>query len=127
MDRAGGIWSDVYLALGQSADALTEADRAVAAFERAPTGQRNPGSERMTRIEQVRAHLTLGEFDGAAEALTPVLGTAAEHRVRPLLQRLAEVRTQAMTCEQSDEPASRTLREAITDFRRQAVIAELTT
>ncbi len=46
VDRAGGFWSDVYLTLGQPADALTEADRAVAAFERAPTERRNPGSER---------------------------------------------------------------------------------
>jgi hypothetical protein len=37
------------------------------------------------------------------------------------------VRTQATTCEQPDEPALRGLREAITDFRRQAVIDELTT
>ncbi|MGH3837949.1 MAG: hypothetical protein ACRDSF_19950, partial [Pseudonocardiaceae bacterium] len=73
------------------------------------------------------AHLTLGQFDGAVEALSPVLDTAAEHRVRPLLQRLAEVSTQTMTCEQHDEPALCTLREAITHFRRQAVIAELTT
>jgi hypothetical protein len=67
------------------------------------------------------------QFDGATEALTPVLGTPAEHRVRPLLQRLTEVRTQAMTCEQPDDPALRGLCEAITDFRRQAVIAELIT
>lgn len=127
VDRAGGFWSDVYLALGQPADALTEADRAVAAFERAPTEQRNPGSERMARVQQVRAHLTLGQFDGAAEALTPVLGTAAEHRVRPLLQRLAEVRAQVMTCEQQDEPALCALREAITEFRRHAAVAELAT
>jgi hypothetical protein len=111
----------------QPADALTEADRAVAAFERAPTEQRSPGSERMARIQQVHAHLTVGQFDGAAEALTPVLGTTAEHRVRPLLQHLAEVRTQVMTCEQPDEPPLRALREAITDFRRQAVVAELIT
>jgi hypothetical protein len=117
----------VYLALGQPVNALTEADRAVAAFEWAPTEQRNPGSERMARIQQVRAHLTLGQFDGAVEALSPVLDTAAEHRVRPLLQRLAEVRTQAMACGPQNEPTLRELREAITDFRRQAVVAELST
>ena len=99
----------------------------MAEFERAPAERRNPGSERMARVQQVRAHLSLGQFDGAAEALTPVQGTAAEHRVRPLLQCLAEVRTQAMMCEQQDEPALRGLREAITDFRRQAVVAELST
>ncbi|MGH3930440.1 MAG: hypothetical protein ACRDTF_10740, partial [Pseudonocardiaceae bacterium] len=66
VDRAGGVWSDVYLALAQPAAALIEADRAVAAFERTPTQLRNHGSERMARLQQVRAHLALGQFDGAA-------------------------------------------------------------
>ena len=81
VDRAGGFWSDVCLALGQPADALIKADRAIAAFEQAQTERRNPGSERMARLQQVRAHFTLGQFDGAVEALSPVLlDTAAEHR-----------------------------------------------
>lgn len=125
MDRAGGFWSDVHLTLAQPADALIEADRAVAAFERAPIQQRNVGSERMARIQQVRAHLTLGQFDGAAETLTPVLDTSAEHRVRPLLQRLDEVHTQAAACEQQGEPTLCALREAITDFQRHGIVGEL--
>jgi transcriptional regulator with XRE-family HTH domain len=124
VDRAGGFWSDVYLALVQPAEALTEADRAVAAFEQAPVQRRNPGSERMARIQQVRAHLALSQFDGAAETLTPVLDTAPEHRVRPLLQRLGEVHAQMATCGR-DEPLLRALREAITDFRRHAAVVEL--
>lgn len=126
VDRAGGFWSDVHLSLDQPAAALTEADRAVAAFERAPAQRRNPGSERMARVQQVRAHLALGQFDGAAETLTHVLDTAPEHRVRPLLQRLSEVYAQAATCEQRDEPTLCALREAIIDFQRHAVTAELT-
>jgi transcriptional regulator with XRE-family HTH domain len=124
--RAGGLWSEVYLALSQPADALAEADRAVAAFEQTPAERRNVGSERMARTKQVRGHLALGQLDGAVEALSPILDTPAEHRVRPLLQRLDEVHTQALTCKQQDEPALRGLREAITDFRRQAVVPELT-
>lgn len=127
MDRAGGFWSDVHLALGQPANALIEADRAVAAFERAPRQQRNLGSERMARIQQVRAHLALGQFDGAAETLTPVLVTAPEHRVRPLLQRLGEVHTQAAASAQRGEPTLCALRKAITDFQRHAVVADLRT
>lgn len=117
VDRAGGFWSDVYLALAQPTAALIEADRAVAVFERTPTPRRNLGSERMARVQQVRAHLALGQFDGAAETLAPVLDTAPEHRVRPLLQRLGEVLEQAaVACGQRSEPALSTLREAITDF-----------
>ncbi|MGQ0773415.1 MAG: hypothetical protein ACT4NY_03200 [Pseudonocardiales bacterium] len=124
-DRAGGFWSDVHLALAQPTAALIEADRAVAACELAPTQRRNPGSERMARIQQVRAHLALGQFDGAAETLIPVLDTPPEHRVRPLLQRLDEVHAQAVACEQRGEPTLHTLCEAITDFQRHAVVAEL--
>lgn len=65
VDRAGGFWSDVYLALGQPTDALAEADGAVAVFERVPTEWRNPGSERMARVQQVRAHVALSQLDGA--------------------------------------------------------------
>ena len=86
---------------------------------------RPPGG---VRLQQVQAHLALGQYDGAAEALTPVLrDTPPEHRVRPLLQRLDEVHTQSLTCEQPREPILCTMREAITDFRRQAVVAELIT
>lgn len=125
-DRAGGFWSDVYLALGQPADALTEADGAVAVFERASTERRNPGSERMARVQQVRAHLALSQLDGAYEALAPVLDTNPEHRVRPLVQRLGEVNTQVATCKQRDEPLSCAMRDAITVFRQQAAVTELT-
>lgn len=47
--------------------------------------------------------------------------------VRPLLQRLAEVRIQTMTCNHPGEPILCAMRETITDFRRQAVVAELIT
>jgi transcriptional regulator with XRE-family HTH domain len=121
VDRAkGGFWSDVHLALGESADALAEANRAVAAFERAAPPRRNLGSERMARLQQVRAHLALRQFDGAEAALmTVLLDTAPEHRVRPLLQRLGEVHTQLLTCDQHSEPILCTMREAITDFQRE--------
>jgi transcriptional regulator with XRE-family HTH domain len=123
VDRAGGFWSDVYLALGQPTDALAEADGAVAVFERVPTEWRNPGSERMARVQQVRAHLALSQLDGAYETLAPVLDTVPEYRVRPLVQCLGEVHTQAATCNQRDEPLLRAIRDAIVVFRKQAIVA----
>jgi transcriptional regulator with XRE-family HTH domain len=122
---AGGFWSDVHLMLGQPAAALAEADRAVAASERAATEQRNHGSERMARLQQVRTHLAQDQFEGAADALAPVLQTAPEHRVRPMLQRLTQVQMQAMGHEQRNEPTLTTIGEAIVDFRRQTAVAEL--
>ncbi len=125
VDRARGFWSDLRLTLGQPAEALTEADAAVTASERAPVGRRNHGSERMARLQQVRAHVALRQYDGAAEALAPVLrDTAPEHRVQPLLQRLGEVLSQSSTVRHRGEPTLSTMHEEIIDFRRQAVVAD---
>lgn len=44
--RAGGFWSDAYLALGDAVSALSYADDAVASFEATPVNVRNFGSER---------------------------------------------------------------------------------
>ncbi len=74
-ERAAGLWSDTHLALGEPQLTLEHADRGVSLFEAAPHALRNPGSERMVRLQQVKAHLLLGELDGARECLTPVLAT----------------------------------------------------
>ncbi len=89
--RAGGFWSDTHLSLGSAREALQYADSAVIDFESVPIDRRNLGSERMVRCQQVKAYFLSDEFDGAAEALMPILDTAPEHRVRPLLQRVEEI------------------------------------
>ncbi len=89
--RAGGFWSDTHLAVGNTKEALLYADAAVRGFEVPPNDLRNFGSERMVRCQQVKAHLLAGEFDGAGEALMPVLDTVPEYRVRPLCQRVDEI------------------------------------
>jgi len=64
-----------------------------------------------------------GHVGGRREQNNEV-GDHGIHRLsEPLLQRLDEVHTQSLTC----EPILCTMREAITDFRRQAVVAELIT
>jgi hypothetical protein len=78
----------------------------------------------MVRLQQVRARLALGELDGAADALVPVLATAPEHRVRPLLHRLAEVRKAAAGY--AAEPLATQIRDGIREFARHPVVAELT-
>lgn len=120
--RASGFWSDLHLALDAPADALAETDRAVAVFEATPASDRNAGSERMVRLQQVRAHLALGELDGAREALVPVLDTPPEHRVRPLAQRCAVIHTQ--TSAYADEAIIREMQDAIVAFGHEAVVPQ---
>lgn len=66
--RATGFWSDVHLAVGDAKSALNHSIEAVQQFERVPQETRDLGSERMARCQVVKAHLSLGELDGAHAA-----------------------------------------------------------
>jgi tetratricopeptide (TPR) repeat protein len=114
--RAGGFWSDTYFALGEAQDALTLADDAVQTFEKLPAAERNAGSERMVRCQHVKAYLLMQEYDGAREALTPVLTTAPEHRVSPLVRRVSEIGALARG---NDAPGLQEVRERAFEFTRQ--------
>ncbi|MFD7659959.1 hypothetical protein ACFV4N_38785 [Actinosynnema sp. NPDC059797] len=126
VDRAGSLWSDTELALGRAEGALALADRAVAQFEAAPDEHRNHGSERMARLQQVKAHLVMGDLRAAEQALRPVLDTPATNRVRPLVHRVTEVGTLAARAGRSADPVARSIQGAVADFRRDTVIRELT-
>jgi Helix-turn-helix domain len=89
--RAGGLWSDTQLALGEAEDALSHANEAISIFEKTSSLLCNLGSERMVRCQQVKSHLLLDELDGVWESLAPVLDTAPQHRVQPLIQRVDEI------------------------------------
>ncbi|GAA1313676.1 helix-turn-helix transcriptional regulator [Saccharothrix xinjiangensis] len=126
VDRAGSLWSDTELALGRAEGALALADRAVAQFEATSDERRNRGSERMARLQQVKAHLVLGDLRAAEQALRPVLDTPVDSRVRPLVHRVAEVDTLVVQAGWSADPAGRSIRGAVADFRRDTVSRELT-
>jgi hypothetical protein len=122
-DRAASLWSDTHLALREPDDALRLAADAVAAFEATPDDQRNAGSERMARVQVVKAHIQRRELDGAAEQLAPVLATAPEYRVRPLLQRVAEV---GKMVDKSNARVARGITTGVTEFGRHPAQVELT-
>jgi hypothetical protein len=122
-ERAEGIWSDAHLALGEAQYTLDHADRGVALFEAAPHAQRNYGSERMVRLQQVKAHLELGQLDGAAEALAAVLATPTEYRVRPLIHRISEVAAITRTERYTTESTARAMHEGIREFVRRPATA----
>ncbi|WP_090063708.1 hypothetical protein [Lentzea flaviverrucosa] len=125
LDRAGSLWADTRLSLGEADEALAYADRAVAAFEATPVHLRNLGSERMTRLVQTKAHLVRGDMGGAEHTLGPVLETAPQHRVRPLLHRVAEVDMIAAQTGNPTDPITRRVRSSIAEFQRDSVIKEL--
>lgn len=118
-ERAEGIWSDAHLALGEAQYMLDHADRGVALFEAAPHALRNYGSERMVRLQQVKARLEVGELDGAVEALSTVLATPTEYRVRPLIHRISEIAAITRTERYAAETKARAMHEGIREFVRR--------
>ncbi|MGH7883829.1 MAG: helix-turn-helix domain-containing protein, partial [Candidatus Dormibacteraceae bacterium] len=119
ISRAGGVWSDTYLQLGDAASALSYADQAVSDFESTASGARNLGSERMVRCQQVKSHILLGELDGAVSSLDPIIETAPEHRVGPLAQRVREI-TEMVTnrTEFNSAPMAEHIKDAALEFQR---------
>ncbi|MGH3625361.1 MAG: hypothetical protein ACRDQ5_26865 [Sciscionella sp.] len=124
-DRVSGLWSDTQLTLGAAEAALELTDRGVAAFDAISSQQRNWGSERMVRLQKVRAHLALSQLDGAELALAPVLDTAPEHRVRPLLVRMNDVYTAATTSRHASEPIVARIRSDVLAFQQAATVRDL--
>ena len=99
----------------------------MAAFEATPEDQRNVGSQRMVRVQVVKAHLQRRELDGAAEALGPVLTTPPEHRVRPLLHRVSEVGMMVTALDKGKMRIGRGIAAGVAEFGRHPALAELTT
>jgi transcriptional regulator with XRE-family HTH domain len=123
LDRASGtFWSDTQLTLGAAEPALDHADRAIATFETTPAARRDLAVERVVRLQKVRAHLALNQLDGAEDALAPVLDTAPEHRVRPLLMRMDEV--YAASRHPSD-PITTRIRSEVRAFQQAATSQDL--
>lgn len=116
-DRTGGFWSDTQLSLGDAGQALSAAEDALVIFETTPPTHRNIGSERMARCQQVKAQLMLGELDGAWEALMPILDTATEYRVKPLIQRVSEISTLAANSQWGNVCVAGEIKEAISVFK----------
>ncbi len=117
-ERAEGIWSDAHLALGEANDTLKHADYGISLFEASPHAFRNFGSERMVRLQQAKAHLQLGELDGATEAVSAVLSTPVEYRVRPLIHRISEVAALTRLSRHATDPKALALHDSIRVFTR---------
>lgn len=118
-ERAEGIWSDVHLALGEAQYTLDHATRGLALFEAEDHAFRNYGSERMVRLQLVKAHLQLDDLDGAADSLAPILATPTEYRVRPLVHRITEVSAMARQGRFADDVKARAIIEGIREFNRR--------
>ncbi|MEU8276113.1 hypothetical protein ACFYOK_22540 [Microbispora bryophytorum] len=114
-ERALSYWSDTSLVLSDSDIALAMASRSVAISQGRPMRDRNLGTERMTALHIVRAHINAGALDGASEALRPVLETPPELRAAPLLLKLDEIANSVPASAQGKD-----IREGIRAFRSES-------
>ncbi|MEV0220324.1 XRE family transcriptional regulator [Streptomyces sp. NPDC050704] len=87
--RQGNYAAAVQLRLGRPADALRAADHALRLLVAEPV--RAYGTEAQIHISQAAAHLTVGEAEGALEALAPVFALPPDHRLVPVARRLGEL------------------------------------
>ncbi|MBF6059554.1 hypothetical protein IU500_02495 [Nocardia terpenica] len=92
LERAGGYWADAAMVNGDAARSIDFTSEAIERFRRAVPAERNLGSERMVRCQQIKGHVVLGDLDVAVAELTKVVAmTPLEHRVEPLRQRVEEI------------------------------------
>ncbi|MEV0996872.1 hypothetical protein [Nonomuraea sp. NPDC050202] len=115
-ERALSYWADAALVLGQPALALELAESGVAASRARSAPDRNLGTERMTQLHVVRAHIDQDELEAAEHALATVLDTPLDARPAPLLLQLSEIPTR-MGPSLRDSRDGRRISDAIGAFR----------
>jgi hypothetical protein len=115
-ERALSYWADAYLVLADPTLALEMAKRAVMISQSRPAPDRNLGTERMTQLHVVRAHIDLSELDAADHELSPVLDTPDDARPAPLVLQLADITTR-MRPALRDSIDGRRISDAIGAFR----------
>lgn len=123
--RATGFWSDVHLATGAADISLQYSVEAVRLFENTDPEKRNLGSERMARCQVVKSYLTLGEIDGAEEALSPILETEPENRVRPLMKRASEIASMTATLPNAQDKRVLSITNSISSFTSLSQISDI--
>lgn len=136
-DEVGGLWSviparfhslasNVQMWRQDPRQVLTETSLALEQFQAAVPRQHNYGAEIHARIDRAQAHLLLGELDGAAAALRPVLALAPENRYEPITQHLAQLRQHLAGQSFHNAGLAAQMQEEIETYDRESIVRELT-
>lgn len=122
--RAGGLWSDAYLAQNEPERALEHSSVALAEFQRTAPNSRNQGSERMVRCQVIKSHLTLGNFDLALDEMQAISVTPSQYRVGPLVRRVREIHELSQSI-MDRSPRLAELRSVSAEFRPDSALKQL--
>lgn len=131
-DEVGGLYGfseaqQSYLAgtthlwLREPAEALRAADRAVWLYEVGAPDQRFYGAETLALIDAATAQLHVGELDGMAAKLGPVLALPPEQRLETFTTRLGEMRRTLQKTRYASSRAAVDIQRRIEDFQAGAL------
>ncbi len=119
--RQGRCNGSAYVELGAAEPAITETRRAIELLGKMPPDRRSGKVEAEAYADLSAAYLLENEFDGAREALAPVLVLPPELRIEGLTQRLERVRSMVVRSPFRRSREARQLREQIEAFTDDAV------
>jgi transcriptional regulator with XRE-family HTH domain/tetratricopeptide (TPR) repeat protein len=107
------------------AQAIAESAQAIELFQARRPGQPHYGPEALTRIDQARAYLQLGDLEGAHTALRPVLSLSPDLRMEMLTQNLGLARQQLAEPVFRDAAVARELQEEIETYCRESIVNDI--
>ncbi|MGH3792425.1 MAG: hypothetical protein ACRDQ9_16855 [Pseudonocardiaceae bacterium] len=114
-----------HMLLGDADQAQQNCLLAIAMYEAGPAEQRSYGDEALARVDVTTAHLTLGDLDGAREALRPVFELAPERRIEQLAVGLGRVRSALRAPRYARVPLAREIAQQVDHFQAESVANSL--
>jgi tetratricopeptide (TPR) repeat protein len=110
-----------YLQVGAPREALQHTQLAIQLYENTPAERRPPAIESQAYADLATAYLMHNDFDGAQDALRPVLTLAPEYRIGGLIHRLNRVQDMLNRVPKGRAVEARQLGEQIQLFMAAAV------
>ncbi|RZQ64364.1 XRE family transcriptional regulator [Amycolatopsis suaedae] len=114
-----------YALLGEAEQAEGNALWAIEQYETGLPEERSYGDEAIARVDVCTARLTLGDLEGAQEALRPVLDLPAERRIEQLAVGLGRVRSALTNPRYTRVHIARNLTQEIDQFKAEAMSRKL--
>lgn len=124
LDRQLYLAGNAHLSLGRNGDAVDRLRGSQREFAMLRPDYRFFGTEMLNHIDICRAHVANREFDGALEAIRPVLRLRTDQRIRMLLLALRRVRSESADAGAGRTRAGRELDHAVRQILRAGQPAE---
>jgi hypothetical protein len=98
------------------------AAEAITAYENAPQDERSFGDEAGSRTDLAVARVRANDFEGASEAIQPVLSLPVDQRIHGVVSSIITVH-RAITAQSADTPVAQAIQEEIEEYSRTPAAA----